>query len=63
MSVVESDLKRVTLRVFAAVIRVLESNPQLALKQTNSNGPDVIISTIEVDGYRELWFWARVARD
>ena len=56
----KSNLEVVTLRVFVAVVRVLESNQQLALKQRNFNGADIILSTIEVDGYGELWFWARV---
>lgn len=56
----KSNLEVVTLRVFVAVVRVLESNQQLALKQRNFNGAYVILSTIEVDGYGELWFWARV---
>ena len=63
VSDVESNLDVVTLRTFVAVVRVLESNPQLALKQADFNGADVILSTIKVDGYGELWFWARVACD
>jgi len=63
VSDVKINLKVVTLMVFVAVVRVLESNPQLALKQMNLNGADVILSTIEVDGYGELWFWARAVRD
>jgi len=59
----KSNLVAVALRVFVAVVRILEDNRQLALKQTNFNGADVILSTIEVDGYGELWFWARVVRD
>jgi len=63
VSDVKSSLEVVTLKVFVAVVRVLETNPQLALKQMNLNGADVILSTIEVDGYGESWFWTRVVRD
>lgn len=60
VGVVKSSMEGTIFDIFATVIRVLESNPQLALAQTGSNGANVILSTIEVDGYSELWFSALV---
>ena len=46
------------LNFFVAVIRVLESNPQLELKQATFAGAETILSTIEVGGYGGSLFWA-----
>ena len=56
----ENNPKRRIFSFFAAVIRTLESNPQLTLKQAGFSGADIILSTIEVDGFGELRFWDRI---
>jgi len=56
----KSKLEKVVLSFFVAVIRILESNPQLASKQGSLTGADIILSTIEVDGFGELCFRVRI---
>ena len=55
----KSKLEKVVLS-FIAVIRVLEGNPQLASKQGSLTGADVILSTIGVDGFGELYFRVQI---
>jgi dipeptidyl aminopeptidase len=59
----KSEPERGILSSPIAAIRVLEGNPQLASKQGSFSGADIILSTIEVDGFGELWLWARIIVD
>lgn len=51
VSIAKCELERTILSFFTAVVRVLESNPQLGLKQASFDGADVVLSTIEVGAF------------
>lgn len=54
----ESKPEKTILNFPEAVIRALESNPQLALKHASLINANVILSTINVDGFGKLRSWA-----